>query len=82
MTTKEALTHSELFEDPDPDRAEAIIAAGRDFNVLASNTLNEEVLASPAISGGRLFIRGTDYLVCIARRHSLPQGAANSELPR
>lgn len=44
-----------------------IVSAQLGFNQLAENQLNDETLASPAISDGKLFIRGKKYLYCIAK---------------
>lgn len=41
---------------------------GDKAKVLATNTLGEKVSATPAISGGRLFIRGEQNLFCIAAK--------------
>jgi outer membrane protein assembly factor BamB len=43
-----------------------VVKAGREFDVLAKNDLGEPVVASPAVSGGRLFVRGAKHLFCIA----------------
>ncbi|MEX1097202.1 MAG: PQQ-binding-like beta-propeller repeat protein [Planctomycetales bacterium] len=42
-----------------------VVRAGRKFEILAKNPLEEEILASPAISGGRLFLRTRTRLFCI-----------------
>jgi outer membrane protein assembly factor BamB len=42
-----------------------VIAAGPKYEVLGTNTLGEPVFASPAISRGRIFIRGEKNLYCI-----------------
>ncbi|MEO7275073.1 MAG: PQQ-binding-like beta-propeller repeat protein [Vicinamibacterales bacterium] len=44
-----------------------VIAAGRAPKVIARNTLNARQLASPAISGGRLFIRSDDAVYAIGK---------------
>jgi outer membrane protein assembly factor BamB len=44
-----------------------VIAAGRTPRILARNRLNARLLASPAISGGRLFIRSDDALFAIGK---------------
>jgi outer membrane protein assembly factor BamB len=44
-----------------------VLAAGRAPRVLARNRLNARQLASPAISGGRLFIRTDDAVFAIGR---------------
>jgi len=43
-----------------------IIKAGPSHAVLRTNSLGEPIFASPAIAGGRLFIRGEKHLYCIA----------------
>jgi len=42
-----------------------VIVAGPKYEILASNSVGEAVYASPAISGGRIFIRGDHNLFCI-----------------
>ena len=44
-----------------------VLAAGRTPRVLSRNKLNARQLASPAISGGRLFIRTDDSIYAIGR---------------
>jgi outer membrane protein assembly factor BamB len=43
-----------------------VIKAGQDFEVLATNELDDEFDASPAIAGDELYLRGQGYLYCIA----------------
>lgn len=45
-----------------------VIKAGPKHEVLGTNSLGEAVYASPAISGGSIFIRGDKHLFCI-RNH-------------
>jgi outer membrane protein assembly factor BamB len=42
-----------------------VLAAGREPAVLAQNNLDERIIASPAISGRRLFLRSDGTLFCI-----------------
>lgn len=43
-----------------------VLKANRDrAEVIAENELGEQVFASPAISNGQLFLRGTEHLYCI-----------------
>lgn len=42
-----------------------VVRAGRTLEVVAKNKLNEECYASPALSGGQIFIRGVNHLYCI-----------------
>lgn len=55
-----------LSEDGDA----TVLAAKPTFEVLSSNQMGERCMASPAISGGQLFIRSDEHLFCIgeARR--------------
>jgi outer membrane protein assembly factor BamB len=43
-----------------------VLSAAPEFKVLARNDVGESVVASPAISQGRLFLRGEKHLFCIA----------------
>jgi outer membrane protein assembly factor BamB len=45
-----------------------VVRAGDKFEVLAKNDLGEPVVASPAIAGGRLFVRGAKHLFCIGAK--------------
>jgi outer membrane protein assembly factor BamB len=42
-----------------------VLRAGPEFEVLAENVLGEPLVASPAISGGQIFLRGEKHLFCI-----------------
>jgi outer membrane protein assembly factor BamB len=44
-----------------------VLAAGRTPRVLARNKLSARQLASPAVSGGRLFIRSDDAVYAIGK---------------
>ncbi|HET8781491.1 MAG TPA: PQQ-binding-like beta-propeller repeat protein, partial [Pyrinomonadaceae bacterium] len=44
-----------------------LISAGPKHELLATNSVGEPVYASPAISGGRIFIRGERNLYCIGK---------------
>jgi outer membrane protein assembly factor BamB len=44
-----------------------VLRAGRTPEVLARNAIDGRVLASPAISGGRIFIRTDDHVVAVGR---------------
>jgi outer membrane protein assembly factor BamB len=45
-----------------------VIEAGPQYKVLAKNPLGENLQASPAFSGNRIFIRTAQHLFCIAQR--------------
>ena len=42
-----------------------VIAAGRKFELLAENQLGERSHATPAVAGGRMFLRGFEHLFCL-----------------
>jgi outer membrane protein assembly factor BamB len=44
-----------------------VIKAGRTHEVLATNSIEEPMFASPAISNGMIFIRGEKHLYCISK---------------
>jgi outer membrane protein assembly factor BamB len=52
----------------DEDGVTSVIQAGPKFAVLAENDLGDYALSSPAISGGRIFIRTTGFLYAIGAR--------------
>lgn len=43
-----------------------VLEAGPEFKVLATNELNDDTLATPAVLGGRIYIRTKTKLLCIA----------------
>ncbi|MBN2411511.1 PQQ-like beta-propeller repeat protein [candidate division KSB1 bacterium] len=45
-----------------------VLKADPVFEILATNTLNESFTASPAIVGDEMFLRGQEYLYCIANK--------------
>ncbi len=42
-----------------------VLEAGREFKLLRKNQLGERTLASPAISGGRIYVRTDDHLIAV-----------------
>src|SRR5581483_3435269 len=42
-----------------------VVQAGREFKLLATNTLPDKFFATPAVSGGRIYLRGYDSLWAI-----------------
>jgi outer membrane protein assembly factor BamB len=42
-----------------------VLRAGADFQLLATNDLGERTLGTPAVSGGRLFLRTDKSLYCV-----------------
>ena len=45
-----------------------VVKAGPKFEELARNDVGELVVASPALSQGRLFLRGDKHLYCIGKK--------------
>jgi outer membrane protein assembly factor BamB len=45
-----------------------VFAAGKEFKLLAQNSLGEPVKASPAVADGRLYVRGKEHLFCIGKK--------------
>jgi outer membrane protein assembly factor BamB len=45
-----------------------VIAAGPAFKVLATNNLDDDSQASPAVSDGRIFLKGRRFLFCIGAK--------------
>jgi hypothetical protein len=45
-----------------------VLKAGPDFELLAMNRLGEVCMATPAISGGALYVRTKDALIALGRK--------------
>lgn len=45
-----------------------VLRSGGEFELLASNQLDDSFSASPAVVGGELYLRGTLFLYCIAEK--------------
>lgn len=45
-----------------------VIKPGPTFDLISSNTLGERMFASPALSNGKIYIRGLKHLYCIGSR--------------
>ena len=52
----------------DEDGHSFVLAPGREYKVLAENDIGETVMATPAISGGVLYVRGGKHLFAIGAR--------------
>jgi outer membrane protein assembly factor BamB len=59
-----------------------VIKAGPAFAVLARNRLGEPCLASPAVSGGLLFLRGERHLFCIGPEMDSPRRSGRRSFRR
>ena len=44
-----------------------VFAAAPEYKLLATNSVGEPVLSSPAVADNRLYIRGKEHLFCIAK---------------
>jgi outer membrane protein assembly factor BamB len=51
-----------------------VIAAKREFEVLATNPMTARFLASPAISGGQIFLRSDDRLIAVGKPSETTSG--------
>ena len=51
-----------------------VLEAGRELTVLARNDLGERVVSSPAVPGGRIFIRTDESLIAVAGSAGAPNG--------
>ena len=49
------------------DGTTVVLKHGPEYEVLATNTLDEGIDASPVIVGNQMFLRGQEYLYCIAK---------------
>jgi outer membrane protein assembly factor BamB len=58
------------------------IKAGPQHEVLKVNSLDEMVLASPALAHGQIFIRGDKHLFCIGANGKAPTGKVNAPSER
>jgi outer membrane protein assembly factor BamB len=50
-----------------------VIAAGREFRHIATNPMGELLMATPALSGGAMFVRSSQSVIAIGRKQALPQ---------
>ena len=49
------------------DGVVTVVKAGKEFAKVATNKLPDEIAASPAVSGGRIYLRGFEYLWAIGK---------------
>jgi outer membrane protein assembly factor BamB len=54
-----------------------VLAAKREFEILARNEMNARFLASPAISGGRIYLRSDDRLIAIGETSDATSSASD-----
>ena len=50
------------------DGVVSVVKAGPRFELLAKNHLGEGIAAEPAVSQGRIFLRGQKHLYCIGKK--------------
>jgi outer membrane protein assembly factor BamB len=53
---------------PSEDGDIFVVKAGKDFGLLATNPMGERLMATPALSGGRMFVRGEHTVFAIGGR--------------
>ncbi len=59
----------------------SVLRAGKDWEVLAVNNLEEDVYATPALAGDRIYLRTSGYLYCFAV-HDLVRAVRDGDLDR
>jgi hypothetical protein len=57
-----------LLYFPDDDGVTYVVRAADRFDLVAKNSVDEECYASPAVSGGQLFLRTVGHVYCIGER--------------
>jgi outer membrane protein assembly factor BamB len=55
----------------------AVVRAGREWHVLSTSNFNENIYATPAIAGGRIYLRTNGHLYCFG----VPGGATGVKKP-
>jgi outer membrane protein assembly factor BamB len=61
-----------------------LFKTGPQFELLASNSLNDRILASPALAGDHIFLRSSNFLYCLdgqTQRRPLTTAAQRTERP-
>ncbi|MFP6770299.1 MAG: PQQ-binding-like beta-propeller repeat protein [Planctomycetaceae bacterium] len=58
-----------------------VVAAGRTFRLLETNRIGQQCMATPAISGGLLLVRGQDHLFAIGTPCSPPRSTTAARSP-
>jgi len=53
---------------PSEDGDIFVVKAGKEFGLISTNPMGERVMATPALAGGKMFIRGERTLFAIGRR--------------
>ena len=53
---------------PSEDGAIVVVAADRTFRHVATNQMGEPIMATPALSGGAMFVRTTSSVFAIGRK--------------
>jgi outer membrane protein assembly factor BamB len=56
-----------------PDNGEVkVVRPGEKLDIVATNALGQSCFASPAVSGGRIYVRGERDLFCIGPKFDAP----------
>jgi outer membrane protein assembly factor BamB len=42
-----------------------VLKTGPEYELLAKNSIGESIMASPAVAGGKMFVRALKHLYCI-----------------
>ena len=56
---------------PNDEGVITVIKQGSTFERIASNSIGEKMFASPAISNGRIYLKGASHLFCIGEKESV-----------
>jgi outer membrane protein assembly factor BamB len=68
FTASPVAAAGKLFFTSETGSTFVLDAAAAEYRELARNEIGEDVYASPAVSQGRLFLRTTKHLICVARK--------------
>ena len=60
----------------------SVIAAGREFEMLAENEFDEGFIASPAIAGNTIIVRSLTHLYCFAQGHQMDTKPETTNKPQ
>jgi hypothetical protein len=53
---------------PNDDGVITVIKPGSKFEIVAQNSIGEKMNASPAISKGKIYLRGDSHIFCIGNK--------------
>src|SRR5665811_968150 len=62
---------------PNDDGVITVIKPGPTFEMVSQNPIGEHMNASPAISNGKIYLRGDKHLFCIGKNGSAPANSSS-----